>query len=123
MMDTVDSLILSALSQDARQGTFQIWDYLRGHGHNIPTEEIESRIKDMEAGGIIRGYTISIDVQKIPGRVIHIDLVKFRSSQALPKRLNGLKKYMAEAPFVVFSGKTLGDGKVVPQPGDGIRGE
>ena len=108
MVDAVDHMILSALSQDARQSSFEIWDYLRGHGRNIPTEEIESRIKTLEENGIIRGYTISVDSRKIPGRVIHIDLVQFRSSQALPKRLEGFKKYNREAPFVVFSGKTLG---------------
>lgn len=108
MVDTVDQLILSALTQDARQSTFELWDYLRGHGRNISHEEIESRIKVLEEKGIISGYTISIDARKIPGRVIHIDLVQFRSSQALPKRLKGFKEYHRQAPFVVFSGKTLG---------------
>lgn len=107
-MDAVDHLILSALSQDARQGTFAIWDYLRGFGHNISQDEIESRITQLESDGIIRGYTISVDTKKIPGRIIHIDLMAFRISQALPKRLEGLKKYLNEAPFVVYSGKTLG---------------
>lgn len=108
MVDAVDRLILSALSQDARQSSFELWDYLRGHGRNISSEEIESRIKTLEENGTIKGYTISVDSRKIPGRVIHIDLVQFRSSQALPKRLKGFKKYHSQAPFVVFSGKTLG---------------
>ena len=108
MVDKIDELILSALSQDARQSHFEIWDYLRGFGQSISEEEIESRIKVMEKSGVISGYTISIDNRKIPGRVVHVDLVRFRSSQALSKRLVGLRKYMADAPFVVFSGKTLG---------------
>ena len=99
MVDKVDELILSALSQDTRQHTFELWDYLRGFGYNVPEDEIESRIKAMEERGIIRGYTISIDTKKVPGRVVHIDLVKFRTSQALPKRLEGLKKYLNDAPF------------------------
>lgn len=108
MLDKIDELLLSALSQDARQEMFELWDYLRGFGHNIPEDEIESRIKSMEESGVIRGYTISIDTKKVRGRVVHIDLVKFRTSQALPKRLEGFKKYLNDAPFVVFSGKTLG---------------
>lgn len=108
MVDEVDEAILSALSQDSRQGAFEIWDYLRGLGHNVPQEEIESRVKALEESGVILGYTTSIDARKIPGRVVHIDMVQFRSSQALPKRLEGLKKYLSDAPFVVFSGKTLG---------------
>ncbi len=107
-MDKIDDLILSALSQDSRQKPFAIWDFLRGYGYNIPQDEIESRIKGMEDDGVIRGYTISVDTKKVKGRVVYIDLVKFRSSQALPKRLEGLKKYLNDAPFVVFSGKTLG---------------
>lgn len=108
VMDGADHIILSALSQDARQGTFAIWDYLRGFGYSISQDEIESRIKQMEADGVIRGYTISVDTKKIPGRIVHIDLMTFRISQALPKRLEGLKKYLNEAPFVAYSGKTLG---------------
>lgn len=108
MADAIDGLILSALSRNARQETFEIWDFLRGVGHNIPQEEIESRIRRLESDGVISGYTISIDARKIPGRVVHIDMIKFRSSQALPKRLDGLKKYLNAAPFVAYSGKTLG---------------
>lgn len=107
-MDKVDQLILSALSRDSRQSTFELWDYIRGFGHNVPEEEIESRIRTMEKEEVIRGYTVSIDARKVPGRIIHVDLAKFRSSQALSKRLEGLKKYLRDAPFVLFSGKTLG---------------
>ena len=108
MTDAVDNHILSILAQNARLDAFEIWDQLRGAGYNISQEEIESRIKNMETKGVIRGYTISIDTKKIPGRVVHIDMLKFRSSQALPKRLEGMKKYLNAAPFVVCSGKTLG---------------
>ena len=108
MVDRVDELIISALSQDSRYGYFEISDFLRGFGHNISEEEVASRRKELEASGIIKRYTISVDVKKLPGRVIHVDLVKFRTSQALPSRLEGLKKYLADAPFVVFTGKTRG---------------
>lgn len=108
MTDKIDMLIVSALTKDARQGAFEIWDYIRGFGYSISEEEIESRIRDMEESGIIKGYTISVDTKKMPGRVIRVDLVTFRTSQALQKRLEGLKQYLADAPFVAFSGKTRG---------------
>lgn len=108
MTDDIDKMIMSALSRDSRQGTAEIWDFLRGLGHNITEEEIESRRQVLEDEGVIKGYTISVDSKKIPGRVIRVDLVTFRTSQALPKRLVGLKKYLNDAPFVVFSGKTRG---------------
>ena len=107
-IDRVDSLIISALSRDARQSLFEIWDILRGLGHDISQEEIESRISSMEKRGIIRNYTITVDPKKIPGRVTRVDLVRFRTSQALPRRLEGLKKYLRDAPFVVYSGRTRG---------------
>lgn len=108
MIDKIDELIISTLSQDARQTTFEIWDYIRGFGYNIAEEEIESRKRELEETGIIKGYTISVDTKKLPGRVIRVDLVTFRTSQALQKRLEGLKQYLADAPFVAFSGRTRG---------------
>lgn len=108
MIDRIDELIISALSQNSKQSTFEIWDFLKGFGYNIPQEDIESRISVLEEQGVIKNYTISVDTKKIPGRVVRVDLVTFRTSQALPKRLDGLKKYLKDAPFVVYSGRTRG---------------
>ena len=108
MVDKIDEIIISALSQNSKQSIFELWDFLKGFGYNVPEEEIESRIKILEEEGVIKGYTIEVDSKKLPGRVIRVDLVTFRTSQALPKRLEGLKKYLKDAPFVVFSGKTRG---------------
>ena len=44
MLDEIDELILSTLSKDSRQDSAEIWDFLRGFGHNITQEEIDSRI-------------------------------------------------------------------------------
>ena len=108
VIDKIDELIISALAQNSKQDSFELWDYLKGFGYKISREEIESRIAILEEEQIIKNYTISVDTKKIPGRVIRVDLVTFRTSQALPKRLEGLKKYLNDAPFVVFSGKTRG---------------
>lgn len=108
MVDKADEIIISTLSQNSKQNTFEIWDLLKGFGYNLTEEEIESRISKLEEDGIIKKYTIVVDSKKIPNRVIRVDLVTFRTSQALPKRLEGLKKYLNDAPFVLFSGKTRG---------------
>jgi len=108
MIDKIDELIISALSQNSKQAIFEIWDYLNGFNYNLTEEEIESRISKLEEEGVIKGYTITVDVKKIPHKVIRVDLVTFRTSQALPKRLEGLKKYLNDAPFVLFSGRTRG---------------
>jgi Lrp/AsnC family leucine-responsive transcriptional regulator len=79
-----------------------------GFGHNLTEEEIESRITRLEEERVITGYTVSVDTRKIRRRVIRVVLVTFRTSQHLPKRLEGLKKYLADAPFVLFSGRTRG---------------
>ena len=98
MLDMIDELILSTLSKNSRQDSREIWDFLRGYGHSLSEEEIQSRT----------GYTISVDTSKIRRRVIRVVLVTFRTSQHLPRRLEGLKKYLADAPFVLFSGRTRG---------------
>jgi DNA-binding Lrp family transcriptional regulator len=108
MHDNIDELILSTLSKDSKQDIKEIWDFLMGFGHNLTEEEIESRITRLEEERVITGYTVSVDTRKIRRRVIRVVLVTFRTSQYLPKRLEGLKKYLADAPFVLFSGRTRG---------------
>ncbi|AFU57547.1 putative GAF sensor protein [Candidatus Nitrososphaera gargensis Ga9.2] len=108
MQDKIDELILSALSKNSKQDVREIWDFLRDFGFNLSEDEIESRIARLEEEGVITGYTISVNTRKIPKRVIRVVLVTFRTSQHLPKRIEGLKKYLADAPFVLFSGRTRG---------------
>lgn len=107
-VDEVDELIISTLTTDARQGTSEIWDFLRGFGHNITHDEIESRIARLVQDQIITSYTITVDPKKIPCRVIRTTLMTFKISQSLPKRIESLKHYLKDAPFVVFSGSTKG---------------
>ena len=108
MLDNIDELILSTLSNNSKQDSKEILDFLKGRGNSIREEEIERRIARLEEEGVITGYTVSIDSTKIKRRVIRVVLVTFRTSQHLPKRLEGLKKYLADAPFVLFSGRTRG---------------
>ena len=108
MIDVVDELILSTLSKNSRQDTAEIWDYLRDHGYNLSEDEIDSRITKLEEGRVISRYTISIDTKKVTRRIIRVALVRFKISQHLPKRLEGLKKYLADAPFVLYCGRTRG---------------
>ena len=108
MLDTVDELILSALSKNAKQDVWEIWDFLKGYGHDIPEDEIKERIARLEKEGVITAYTISINTKKVHRRITRVVLVTFRTSQHLPKRLEGLKKYLADAPFGLFSGRTRG---------------
>ena len=108
VIDHIDELILTALSKNAKQPVREIWEFLRDNKYNLSEDEIDSRIAKLENDKIISKYTISIDTKKIHRRIFRLVLVTFRTSQHLPKRLEGLKKYLSDAPFVIFSGRTRG---------------
>ncbi len=108
MLDAIDELILSALSKNSKQDLQEMGDYIKDYGYNLTTEEIRSRIKTLEDEKVISGYNISINIKKIKHKIIRVELVTFRSSQHLSSRLEGLKKYLEGAPFVLFSGRTRG---------------
>ena len=108
MVDSADELILSALSKNSRQDLKEIWEFLRDHGYDFTEEEIESKITKLQEDRVITGYTVSVDTKKLKRRTIRVALVTFKMSQHLPSRLEGLKKYLVDAPFVLFSGRTRG---------------
>jgi Lrp/AsnC family leucine-responsive transcriptional regulator len=108
MVDAVDELILSALSRNSKQDTVEIWDLLRDHGYYLTEKEIDSKITKLQDEGVIKQYTISVDIKKLRRRIMRVALVRFRVSQHLASRLEGLKKYLSDAPFVMFSGRTRG---------------
>ena len=108
MVDNADELILSALSKNSRQDIKEIRDFLRDQGYELREEEIKSKITKLEEDYVITGYTVSVDTKKLKRRTIRVGLVTFKMSQHLPSRLEGLKKYLVDAPFVLFSGRTRG---------------
>jgi DNA-binding Lrp family transcriptional regulator len=108
MVDAVDELILSALSRNSKQDIIEIWDLLRDRGYSLTEEEIESKITQLQDEGVIKNYTISVDTKKLRRRIMRVALVRFKVSQHLASRLEGLKKYLSGAPFVMFSGRTRG---------------
>ena len=73
MIDKVDELIISTLTENSRQKVFEIWDFLRGHNYNLTEDDIESRISKLEENGVIKGYTITVDIKKMPHRVVRVD--------------------------------------------------
>jgi Lrp/AsnC family leucine-responsive transcriptional regulator len=108
MLDAIDEIILSALSKNAKQDLSEIRDYLKGYGHNLNPDEIDTRIKTLENEKVISAYTICIDTNKVKLKIMRIILVTFRSSQHLTTRIRVLKKFSDDAPFVLFSGRIRG---------------
>jgi Lrp/AsnC family leucine-responsive transcriptional regulator len=107
-IDEIDELILSALSINSKKDLTEILNFLGDLGYNLTEQEVESRITKLEKDNVITGYTISVDTKKLNTRKIRVALITFRTSQHLPTRLEGLKKYLADAPFVLFSGRLRG---------------
>lgn len=107
MADRADGLITSALARDPGQGAAEIRDFLLGFGCDISAAEVESRISGLKVAGTVIG-SAAVDPAMLPRRVVRIDLVTFRTSQALPKRLDGFMGYLRDAPFVIFAGRTRG---------------
>lgn len=108
VIDGIDELILSTLSRNSKQDTKEIWAFLRDYGHSLTNDEIESRVRRLEEDHIITRYIISVDTDKINRLATRVLLLRFRTSQHLPSRLEGLKKYFTDAPFVLFFGRTRG---------------
>lgn len=108
MIDEIDEIILSALSINSKKDLTEILNFLGDLGYNLTEQEVESRITKLEKDNVITGYTISVDTKKFNTRKIRVALITFRTSQHLPTRLEGLKKYLADAPFVLFSGRLRG---------------
>lgn len=108
VIDGIDELILSTLSRNSKQDTKEILAFLRDYGHSLTNDEIESRVRKLEEDHIITRYIISVDTDKINRLATRVLLLRFRTSQHLPSRLEGLKKYFADAPFVLFFGRTRG---------------
>lgn len=108
MIDAIDELILSVISKNSRHTTTEIQQILKEYGYELTVKEIESKISTLEKNGTISGYTISVNLKKINRRTIRVILSTFRTSQHLPSRMEGLKKYLQDSPFVIFSGRTRG---------------
>ena len=108
MLDVIDEVILSALSKNAKLDLHEIWYNIRDQGYNLSQEEVSQRICKLESEKIISRYTISVDANKVNHRIIRVVLITFRTSQHLRSRVEGLKKYSEDAPFVLFNGRTRG---------------
>jgi len=59
-LDRHDTLLLSELQRDARQTTQQLADAV-----GLSTTPCWKRVKELEASGIIRGYTALVDREKV----------------------------------------------------------
>jgi DNA-binding Lrp family transcriptional regulator len=113
MIDAIDELILSMLSKNSKQDTEEICDYFRDYEHRVTEDEIDSRIINLEKQKVISRYTISIDSIKVKRRIIRVALGRFKVSQHLLKVLEGLKKYLAEAQFMLYCGRLYTDERTI----------
>jgi len=97
-IDKIDLQILSLLSQNSRIEYKQISSKL-----NLTANAIKSRIKNLEKSGVILGYTISIDVNKLDYSWYNLQIKEINSND------QELKKFLRENKKVIYFYKYLGN--------------
>ncbi|MBP3327118.1 MAG: Lrp/AsnC family transcriptional regulator [Coprococcus sp.] len=72
-MDNIDYKILKCLKENARLTASAISEEI-----NLSVSAVIERIKKMETGGIIRGYTIEVDQKKLGNEMVAIMEVRLK---------------------------------------------
>lgn len=98
-MDTIDATILDTLYDDSRLSMSEL---ARMVGMSAPS--VSERVRRLEAGGIIRGFTLDIDPRALGYQVRA--LVRIRP---LPGKLHFVERLIQETPQFVECDKITGD--------------
>ncbi len=100
-LDKVDFIILKQLDDNARTSKRKIAETAK-----VSEDTITSRIKKLEQAGIIQGYTLMIDENKI-GMTHYKLLISLRNIASSMQK--ALIEYCRQHPNVFFFNKTLGE--------------
>ncbi|WP_327212743.1 Lrp/AsnC family transcriptional regulator (plasmid) [Rhizobium beringeri] len=98
-LDATDAQILGALDSDARLSMSEL---ARLVGMSAPS--VSERVRRLEAGGVIRGFTVDVDTRAI-GYQIRA-MVRIRP---LPGKLHLVERLIQERPEFVECDKITGD--------------
>lgn len=99
MIDAIDCLLLEALSRDARLSL----KALAAHA-GLSSPSTADRLRKLEDGGVIRGYTVEIDPAAL-GYAFEA-IVRIRP---LPGKLHIVQKLIEETPQITACDKVTGD--------------
>jgi Lrp/AsnC family transcriptional regulator, leucine-responsive regulatory protein len=99
MIDATDRLLLEALSRDARLSLKALAAYA-----GLSSPSTADRLRKLEDGGVIRGYTVEIDPAAL-GYTFEA-IVRIRP---LPGKLHIVQKLIEETPQITACDKVTGD--------------
>ncbi|PBC10692.1 Lrp/AsnC family transcriptional regulator [Mesorhizobium sp. WSM3859] len=98
-LDETDARIVAALDSDARLSMSEL---ARLVGMSAPS--VSERVRRLEAGGVVRGFTIDVDT-----RAIGYEIRAMVRIRPLPGKLHLVEKLIQEQPKFVQCDKITGD--------------
>jgi DNA-binding Lrp family transcriptional regulator len=101
VLDRYSLAILTELQRDSRQSVAEIAERV-----GLSTTPCWKRIKDMEAAGVIRGYTALVDREKIGLNLLVV--VEANLSQHTEELVQRFERAIAESPQIVRCLSTTG---------------
>lgn len=107
--DSNDVAILQQLQLNARLSFKKISSNLAAIGLAISERTIKNRISRMEAGGIIHGYTVILDMPKIGLPIRRVLTIKLRNIPKYGDRVKDLQDYLSKNKYIMSTSNLLGD--------------
>lgn len=98
-LDTVDTALIRALAENARQPVSALAQLV---GLSAPS--VSERLRRLESSGLLRGYTVDLDLKTLGYRLQAIVRVK-----PLPGQLHWVQRLLEEEPAVIECDKVTGD--------------
>ncbi len=98
-LDAVDRALIAALADQARQPLSELAKRV-----GLSSPSVSERLKRLEAAGLIRGYTVDLDLKRLGYRLQAIIRVK-----PLPGQLHWVQRLLEDQPAVIECDKVTGD--------------
>lgn len=98
-LDTVDTALIRALAENARQPVSALAQLV---GLSAPS--VSERLRRLESSGLLRGYTVDLDLKTLGYGLQAIVRVK-----PLPGQLHWVQRLLEEEPAVIECDKVTGD--------------
>ncbi len=98
-LDSIDTALITALAENARQPVSALAQLV---GLSAPS--VSERLRRLESSGLLRGYTVDLDLKTLGYRLQAIVRVK-----PLPGQLHWVQRLLEEEPAVIECDKVTGD--------------
>jgi len=110
MLDKKDSIIIEVLKQNSSLSTQKI-----AKKTGIPITTVHNRIKKLEKGGVIKGYTVVLDNKKIgkPIAAYILITVDYKRLKEIKKSQYELAQRLLRNPLVESSAMVTGESDII----------